>query len=78
MPSYENLLIAASHKPPDEKSWMGPLDMLLSAPISTHMDVLAWREHSQLKDRSYEWALGELEKRAAAGELTLTAAVPNA
>ena len=50
---------------------LGPLDMLLAAPIPDALDVLAWAEHSRLKDLSYQWALGELEKRAAAGDLPL-------
>jgi hypothetical protein len=39
---------------------------------------MAWGEHSRLKDRSYQWALSELEKRAASNDLPLVAAIPNA
>ena len=60
-----------------EDGWLGPLDMLLAAPIPAHLDVLAWHDHSRLKDITYRWALAELERRAAASELPLIAAVPS-
>jgi hypothetical protein len=57
---------------------LGVLDMMLAAPIPDHLDVMAWSEHSRLKDQSYQWALSELEKRAASNDLPLVAAIPNA
>jgi NTE family protein len=78
LPSFETLLVAAQDRGGDESDWLGPLDMLLAAPIPAGTDVMAWREHSRLKDLSYQWALNELEKRAAAGNLPLIAAIPSA
>jgi hypothetical protein len=78
LPTFETLLAAVTSRGvTDEDPALGPLDMLLAAPIPEHLDVLAWAEHSRLKDQSYQWALGELEKRAAAGDLPLIAAIPN-
>jgi NTE family protein len=77
LPSFENFLVmAAQGNGVPEEGWLGPLDMLLAAPIPPHLDVLAWQDHSRLKDLSYRWALSELEKRADAGDLPLIAAVP--
>jgi NTE family protein len=76
MPSFETMLVAGYDRAPRQADWLGPLDMLLAPPIPAGTDVLAWREHSRLKDRSYQWALNELEKRASAGDLPLVAAVP--
>ncbi len=76
LPSFENVLAALNDRAGDEADWLGPLDMLLAAPIPAGTDVMAWREHSRLKDLSYQWALNELEKRAAAGNLPLVAAIP--
>lgn len=76
LPSFESVLTAAYDRSGDERSWLGPLDMLLAAPIPHGTDVLAWQEHSHLKDLTYQWALNELEKRAAAGNLPLVAAIP--
>jgi hypothetical protein len=78
LPSFETLLVAAQDRGGDESDWLGPLDMLLAAPIPAGTDVMAWREHSRLKDLSYQWALNELEKRAGAGNLPLIAAIPAA
>jgi NTE family protein len=78
LPSFETMLAAVTSRGVTENDpALGPLDMLLAAPIPDHLDVLAWAEHSRLKDQSYQWALGELEKRAAAGDLPLIAAIPN-
>lgn len=78
LPSFENFMVMASQGGAVAGSeWLGPLDMLLAPPIPATLDVLAWRDHGRLKDMSYQWALGELEKRAAAGELPLVAAVPS-
>jgi hypothetical protein len=71
------VLVAANDRGGDEADWLGPLDMQLAAPIPAGTDVLAWREHSRLKDISYNWALGELEKRAQSGNLPLVAAIPS-
>ena len=76
LPSFETMLAAGYDRAPRQADWLGPLDMLLAPPIPAGTDVLAWREHSRLKDRSYQWALNELEKRASAGDLPLAAAVP--
>jgi NTE family protein len=78
-PSFETVLAAVTARsvgPEDEA--LGPLDMLLSAPVPEHLDVLAWDEHSRLKDTAYQWALEELEKRAAVQDLPLVAAIPAA
>ncbi|WP_170937390.1 MULTISPECIES: cyclic nucleotide-binding and patatin-like phospholipase domain-containing protein [Rhodomicrobium] len=77
LPSFENLLAVLNDRAGDEEEWLGPLDMLLAAPIPSGTDVMAWREHSRLKDLSYQWALNELEKRAATGNLPLVAAIPS-
>lgn len=76
LPSFENFLVmSAQGSGVPENGWLGPYDMLLAAPIPLHLDVLAWSDHSRLKDMSYRWALGELEKRASAGDLPLVTAV---
>jgi NTE family protein len=77
LPSFENVLAVLADRAGDEDEWLGPPDMLLAAPIPAGTDVMAWREHSRLKDLSYQWALNELEKRAAAGNLPLVAAIPS-
>jgi NTE family protein len=76
LPSFESLLVMTMQGTavPDN-DWLGLLDMVLAAPVPVHMDVMAWADHSRLKDSSYQWALLELEKRAAAGDLPLVAAV---
>ena len=76
LPSFETVLVAAQDRTDAEGDWLGPLDMLLAAPIPAGTDVMAWAEHSRLKDLSYQWALNELEKRATSGNLPLIAAVP--
>lgn len=76
LPSFETLLVAAHSGTVSEDDWLGPLDMLLAAPIPQGTDVMAWAEHGALKDRSYQWALDELEKRAASGNLPLVATIP--
>jgi NTE family protein len=76
LPSFEMLLVAANDRANSETDWLGPLDMLLAAPIPKGTDVMAWTEHSKLKDRIYQWALNELEKRASAGDLPLVATIP--
>ncbi len=76
LPSFEAFLAATQCATTSETDWLGPLDMLLAAPIPQGTDVMAWAEHSRLKDRSYEWALNELEKRAASSDLPLVATIP--
>lgn len=77
LPSFESFLaMTMQRQAGSDDSWLSPLDMLMEAPIPPRMDVLAWRDHGRLKDMSYQWALQELEKRAAAGDLPLTAAAP--
>jgi NTE family protein len=79
LPSFETMLAAVtSGGAYRDEDMLGNLDMLLSAPIPEHLDVMAWAEHSRLKDLSYQWALAELEKRAAVNDLPLIAAIPNA
>jgi NTE family protein len=78
LPSFETLLASVtSRNVAADDPALGPMDMLLAAPLPERLDVLAWSEHSRLKDQSYQWALGELEKRAAANDLPLVAAIPN-
>ncbi len=77
LPSYETTLVASYEGSGDDADGMGPLDMLLAPPIPAGTDVLAWREHSRIKDLSYQWALNEMEKRAASGDLPLIAAIPS-
>ena len=78
LPSFESFLVMTSQGAgTPENGWLGPLDMLLAAPVPAHMDVLAWSDHSRLKDMSYQWALRELERRASTGDLPLAAAVPS-
>ncbi len=76
LPSFETLLVAAHDRTDAEADWLGPLDMLLAAPVPRGTDVMSWRDHGRIKDLSYQWALAELEKRAAAGDLPLVAAIP--
>jgi NTE family protein len=76
LPSFETILAASHDRTGKAAEQIGPLDMLLAPPVPAGTDVLAWREHSRLKDRSYQWCLDELEKRAAVGDLPLTAAIP--
>lgn len=77
-PSFETMLAAVTSRGvTEDDAALEPLDMLLAAPLPEHLDVLAWTEHSALKDRTYQWALGELEKRAASGDLPLVAAIPD-
>jgi NTE family protein len=79
LPSFETMLAAVTSRGTQrDDDTLGALDMLLSAPIPDDLDVMAWEQHSQLKDQSYQWALGELEKRAAANDLPLVAAIPHA
>jgi hypothetical protein len=79
LPSFETMLasVTSAGVARDEDA-LGSLDMLLAAPIPDHLDVMAWDQHSRLKDQSYQWALAELEKRAASNDLPLVAAIPNA
>jgi NTE family protein len=79
LPSYETMLAAVTtgNAARDDDA-LGGLDMLLAAPIPDHLDVMAWDQHSRLKDQCYQWALAELEKRAASNDLPLVAAIPNA
>lgn len=78
LPSFETLLAAVTSRGVSETDpALGDIDMLLSVPVPERLDVLGWSEHSRLKDQSYQWALGELEKRAAANDLPLVAAIPN-
>lgn len=78
LPSFETLLAAVtSGAAARSDPAFTELDMLLAAPIPDRLDVMAWGEHGRLKDLAYHWALAELEKRAAAGDLPLIAAIPN-
>lgn len=77
LPSFETMLAAVTSKGiMEDDGALGPLDMLLAAPLPPHLEVLAWTEHGRLKDIAYQWALSELEKRAAANNLPLVAAIP--
>jgi hypothetical protein len=79
LPSFETLLAAVTTgAAAREEEALGGLDMQLAAPIPEHLDVMAWDQHSRLKDQAYRWAIAELEKRAASSDLPLVAAIPNA
>ncbi len=78
LPTFETLLVTAFDRSRDRAQKHGPLDMELAAPIPPGVDVMAWSEHSRLKDLTYRWAIDELEKRAEAGDLPLIAAIPQA
>jgi NTE family protein len=78
LPSFETLLVTAFERSHDAGQKFGPLDMELAAPVPHGFDVMAWPEHGRLKDRSYRWAIEELEKRAQSGDLPLIAALPQA
>ena len=80
LPSFETMMAAVTsgNAGREVEDQLGVLDMMLAAPIPDHLDVMAWSEHSRLKDQSYQWALSELEKRAASNDLPLVAAIPNA
>ena len=79
MPSYETMMAAVTSRSAErDEDQLGSLDMLLSAPLPDRLDVMAWEQHARLKDQSYQWALAELEKRAARNDLPLVAAIPNA
>jgi NTE family protein len=78
LPSFETMLAAVTGRTASaDAEKLGALDMLLAAPIPEQLDVMAWDQHSRLKDQSYQWALAELEKRAAANDLPLIAAIPH-
>jgi hypothetical protein len=78
LPSFETLLVTAFERSHDAGQKFGPLDMELAAPVPQGFDVMAWQDHGRLKDKSYRWAIEELEKRAQSGDLTLIAALPQA
>lgn len=78
LPGFETMLASVTSRAAKvEADALGPLDMLLAVPIPGPLDVMAWDQHSRLKDQSYQWALAELEKRAGAHDLPLIAAIPN-
>jgi len=76
LPSFETTLVATYDRAAVSSEWLGPLDMELSPPIPSGLDVMDWQEHSSLKDQSYCWALEQLETLAGAGALPLVAAIP--
>ncbi|HKJ63020.1 MAG TPA: hypothetical protein VKA94_13685, partial [Hyphomicrobiales bacterium] len=78
LPSFETLLVTAFERSHDKSQKLGPLDMELAAPVPPSFDVMAWQDHGRLKDKSYRWAIEELEKRAQSGDLPLIAALPQA
>lgn len=76
LPSFETVLVAMQDRHGDPGDWLGPLDMLLAAPIPAGTDAMAWDQHHRLTDITYRWALAELERRAASGDLPLVATIP--
>jgi NTE family protein len=58
----------------DFERHLRPDDLLLVPPFPQDMGILDWHRHSELVDRTYRWALGEVARLKAAGHLALGAA----